>query len=583
MKNGYYSLLAFGVLLLAACSSAPVMTPDDTAAREADARAAVARGDYAAARSLYEELIGRSAGAQRAAYQIELARTELELGMSELALSLLDATPAELPDALDSARSAVRASALFALGRAVEAVRILVEREVWLNTSDEILANQNLIWDGLQDPLNSTAARALTGDSTIDGWLALAPLTRMSVEDPQFRDALFGWRESFPNHPAAGGILAERFAISRGAGARPARIAVLLPLTQRPAESLAIQAGLFAARLEDEDLLNSTIHFYDTSQRGAVESFQTAQLEGADFVIGPLLPREVSDVRAQAGFVPTLALNLPESQATTRAPNFYQFALSSDDEIEAIAARAIRDGHRTAVALHASSPRGRRLAEQFREAFESRGGRVLNSVEYVAANAASSIRLLLNITQSENRHQRLQANLGRTIEFEPRLRGDIDMIFLQADPGVGASDAGLLLPLLESYGAGPEEIPTYATSEVYDPTRTAADRNLEGLIFPDVPLLADPEGVGRAAATRFREFSTPSARQQPRLFAFGYDAYQLIQALYAGSDSGWPLAGATGELYLGDNGRIRRVLPFAEFRGGRPASLSPNLSTFGAR
>jgi outer membrane PBP1 activator LpoA protein len=566
MRTAYYSLLAFGVLLLAACSSVPVTTPDDTAASEAEARAAAARGDYVAARTLYEDLVAQSAGMQRAAYQIELARAELELGMPELALGLLDATPAELPDALESERSAVRASAYFALGRAVDAVRLLVEREIWLDSSDEILANQNLIWEGM-----------------IDGWLALTPLTRLGAEDPQFRDALFGWRESFPNHPAAGGILAERFAISRGAGSRPARIAVLLPLTQRPAESLAIQAGVFAGRLEDENLGNSSIHFYDTSQRGAVESFLTAQLEGADFIIGPLLPGEVGDVRAQAGFVPTLALNLPLSSSASPAPNFFQFALSSDDEIEAIAARAIRDGHRTAVALHASSARGRRLADRFREAFESRGGRVINSVEYVAANAASSIRFLLNITQSENRHQRLQANLGRTIEFEPRRRADIDMIFLQADPGVGAGDASLVAELLASNGASPEDIPTYATSDIHDPTRTAADRDLDGLIFPDVPLLVDPDGSGRAAATRFREFTTASARQQPRLFAFGFDAYLLIQALYAGSNTGWPLPGATGELYLGEDGRIRRVLPFAEFRSGRPATLAPNLGVFGAR
>jgi hypothetical protein len=80
------------------------------------------------------------------------------------------------------------------------------------------------------------------------------------------------------------------------------------------------------------------------------------------------------------------------------------------------------------------------------------------------------------------------------------------------------------------------------------------------------------------------EFSTASANQLRRLFAFGYDAYQLIAPLSADNGTAWRISGATGELSVDPRGRIRRALPFAEFRGGRPVALVPDSTgPFSAR
>jgi outer membrane PBP1 activator LpoA protein len=151
------------------------------------------------------------------------------------------------------------------------------------------------------------------------------------------------------------------------------------------------------------------------------------------------------------------------------------------------------------------------------------------------------------------------------------------MIFMQATPPI----ARLLVPLLEGKGAG--NIATYATSELYDPARTTSDPDLNGVEFPELPMLIDPVGEARTAADLLAEFSSPSASQFKRLFAFGFDAYLLAQAIYAGDPASWPIAGATGELYLGENGRIRRILPFAEFSGGRPRAASPASGLLSAR
>jgi outer membrane PBP1 activator LpoA protein len=96
-------------------------------------------------------------------------------------------------------------------------------------------------------------------------------------------------------------------------------------------------------------------------------------------------------------------------------------------------------------------------------------------------------------------------------------------------------------------------------------------------------MLLAPDGEARVAAELLGEFSSASANQLKRLFAFGFDAYLLAQALYANDTASWPLAGATGELHLGENGRIRRILPFAEFEGGRPRPAEPAIGLLSSR
>jgi hypothetical protein len=581
MKHGTNSLIGITLALLAACSSVPVVPPVDIAELDSRAYAAFERGDLAAARDAFAQLIQQTDGDSQRGYQIELARTEIRLGAAAAALARLDAIAPPVPDSLRPALMAVRAEALFAVGDPIAAVRLLVEREIWLDTPEAIRDNQARIWNGLAASPNALEAGFPTGDTMIDGWLALAPLTRLVDNETDFRAALIAWGNDYPEHPARAGILAERLAALRGDSVRPTRVALLLPLGGEGLLRLraeAIRDGFFAAYLATDRASAPEIQVLDTLADGALAAYRAAQLAGADFIVGPLRAAEEVDViLPEVGFIPTLALNLASSE-TVPANNFFQYALSSDDEIEAIATQAIAAGHHTAVILHASNDRGYRLMRGFREAFESRGGQIIDSRAYAsdASNHATAVKELLNVAQSEARYDRLDANLrslGRGIEFEPRRRADIDMIFLQADPASGPEDARLLLPLLAGNDAA--GIATYATPEVYDPTRERRDSDLDGLIFPDLPLLVDPVGDAQTAAELLAEFTSRSAADYRRLWAFGFDAYRLAEALFADDATGWPVAGATGELYLGENGRIRRILPFAEFSGGRPVALRP--------
>ncbi len=599
--------------LLAAFAACTTTTPTrpltDVRALEQRAQAAVEARNFAAASDLYTQLATGTSGATRAGYLLEaarlateygdtalarrrlaearggatpeqqqmitvlLARLELEEGRPQAALDALAPLPQQLADTPRIAAAEVRGRALFELGRPVDAVRVLAEREVWLNDADSILANQRLIWDGFRRHAPAAPLPAV-GDSIVDGWLALAPLVGID-NGSELRRALLTWRQTYTDHPAAAGLLAELLASQRSANF-PSSIALLLPLSseQRRA-ALAIRDGFLAAHLRNAQGASTTVRIYDTTRVGSQEAYLRAQLEGAEFIVGPLLRPEVDQVIDQAGFVPTLALNFATKDARF-LNGFYQYALAPGDEARAIAAAAATSGAKTALVFVPSNQRGYQIRDDFRAAFEAYGGEVLDwsGYEPTLQDFSQPTAAILNVARSTQRERRLAANLGVPIQFEPRRRQDADMIFVVAD----ARAARLLAAQLRFYAAG--DIPTYATSEIFDPGAPGRDNDLNGLIFVDAPSLIDPDA---GATDLHRELTAfwPQRYGEFRLYGMGFDAYQLVNALYSGNGGFWPMHGLSGDLSLDEQGRVHRALPLAQFRNGRPVALETSPRSAG--
>ena len=596
----------FAVTLLlgfAACTtvSTPSRPTGSVESLEMRARTAAEAGNLATAADLYTELAMGASGAARSGYLLEaarlsadygdtalarrrltdarsgataqqqqtiavlFARLELADGRPQAALDLLAAIPEPLADAPLRDAAAIRGQALFQVGRPADAVRVLAEREVWLDDAASILANQRLIWEGFRR-LPAGTPLAPIGDPVVDGWLALAPLTTATGAD--LRRALLTWRQMYTDHPAAGGLLAELLAAQRSADF-PSQIALLLPLASPlRAAALAVRDGFVAAHLQNPAAGNTTIRVYDTAQDGGQAAYLRAQLEGADFIVGPLLPTEVDQVIGQAGFVPTLALNFSSSDSTLLS-SFYQFALAPDDEARAVAAVAAAGGARTALVFVPSNPRGYRIRDSFTAEFQAFGGEVLDWYGYEPAlqDFSQPVAALLNVTRSVQRHRRLAANLGVPVQFpEARRRQDVDMIFVVADRRAGRQ----LAAQLKYYAAG--DVPTYATAEIFDPANTARDNDLNGVIFADTPALLAPDD---SAANLQRELETfwPQRVNQLRLYGMGFDAYRLVGSLYTDNRAAWPIRGLSGDLSLDNQGRVRRTLPLAQFRSGRPVTV----------
>jgi outer membrane PBP1 activator LpoA protein len=199
----------------------------------------------------------------------------------------------------------------------------------------------------------------------------------------------------------------------------------------------------------------------------------------------------------------------------------------------------------------------------FEQELTAGGGLLLASatIDPVLTDYAVEIQQVLRISDSRARHRRLESILGSKLQFEPRRRGDIEFIFAASQ----SSMARLLRPQLRFHYAG--DIPTYATSDAYEPD-PMANEDMQGLIFPDMPWMlgGEPADSVRAAA---RDAWPTGGPRRNRLFAFGYDAYRIAVNLRGGKQKTLTLDGVTGKLSLDSERRIQRELACAQMQNGQ--------------
>ena len=92
-------------------------------------------------------------------------------------------------------------------------------------------------------------------------------------------------------------------------------------------------------------------------------------------------------------------------------------------------------------------------------------------------------------------------------------------------------------------------------------------------MFADTPWVIDPQPWIAELPATFAEF-WPEERRRARLHAMGYDAYNLIAALFASRGGAMPeIDGATGTLFLDAGGRVHRRLAWAQFQNGEAVAL----------
>jgi hypothetical protein len=339
----------------------------------------------------------------------------------------------------------------------------------------------------------------------------------------------------------------------------------------------AIKNGFFGAYFSAVSGLDrqQQIRVYDVDESGgARQAYAQAVLEGAEFVVGPLLRRSVGDLATEMILpVPVLTLNYMSGNAPV-PPTFYQFALSPEDEATSAAARAVEEGQLRAVALVPASEWGRRVLTSFATEFEALGGTLLDYKNYEPADQdfAFEIEGLMALSQSVQRYQRLRANIGGPLQFDPRRRQDVDFVFLAADAKAGR----LIKSQLKFHYAG--ELPVYSTSFIYS-LDGRSDSDLNGVMFADIPWIISPPAWIADYPELYAEF-WPAEKRLTRLHAMGYDAYHLVGGLHDSQENPMgEIIGATGRLYLDANGRVHRKLAWARFERGRPVPL-PEIDDF---
>jgi outer membrane PBP1 activator LpoA protein len=321
----------------------------------------------------------------------------------------------------------------------------MMHREIWLRDRRSIEQSRQRLWQGLlvSNPQQLRQSAELALDPDVRGWLEIGSLAASTGQQGiGWVNGAVRWRDANPTHPAISIIdnlqLPDELSMDY-----PRQVALLLPLSGRTAPAgHAVQNGFLGAYFSTAAGLDEqqTIRVYDVnSEGGASAAYATAVADGAEFVIGPLLRNSVTELANDILVpVPVLTLNyLPDD--TLAPPGLYQFALAPEDEARSAAARALADGHTNAVALVPNNDWGRRVLSSFDAELKALGGTLLDYRMYTPGiqDFSNTIEDLMALSGSVRRYQRLRANIGGPLQFDPRRRQDSEFIFLAADAPAG--------------------------------------------------------------------------------------------------------------------------------------------------
>ncbi len=443
--------------------------------------------------------------------------------------------------------------------------------------------NREELWQSLmtlsRDELTQASREA--EQTQLRGWVELAAISKDNQANLERQQAQIDqWQSNWPSHPASRNLPNDLQLLRKLIEQQPRQVALLLPEEGTLARAAdAVRDGFLSAyyRSQREQSQLPQIRQYNTSATdNIIELYEQAMAEGADLVIGPLDKDKVSQLNEQSLLpIPVLTLNYTDSAQVEERPEapegLYQFGLASEDEARQVARRAYQEGHRNAMILAPNRNWSARSAEAFTREWRALGGEVSIDSQFPGSGDYSRIiQQALLIDQSQARRQELTRLLGTAMEFEPRRRKDLDMIFLMADPEQGRQ----IRPTLAFHYAG--DLPVYATSHIYTGERdTKSNRDLNGVRFNTLPWLLGGEFEEKETLA---EHSRESALYS-RLHALGVDAYRLyprLPQLEQIEDA--RLYGATGALRMRDGGRIERELVWAQFQGGEARPMTTVIS-----
>lgn len=552
--------------------------PDSTEFSLRAVRAWISANRADDAQRVYSAIATPAAGPLATDYQLLGVEVLLARGQTAEAWRLASQLPrpADQPGQLRT-YSLQRRVAL-AAGRPVEGVQAGIAAErVAANDAERAAARRDLLVQ-----LRQAADRgvrldpAASRDTLVRGWLELGQISANAARTPlSAAGDIQRWRTRYPGHPGSTIPLPDILGpggVEQISSAAGTRLAVLLPLTgATAAQAGAVRDGLMAALNQLPETQRPVVDVIDTGTLSVENAIAQAQLQGASFIVGPLTRNEVA-IAAQSNVrgTPMLLLNfLPNEQAG--GPQVWQFALSPEDEARQVARRALAFGQRNAIVFAPTGDWGNRVVAAFRDEITRGGGSVIHQASYDPSRNefSGAVTSALKIDESRARHRRIEEITGTRLNFEPRRRSDVQMILAA---GYDPLAVRQIRPMLRFFFAG--AVPTYMNSENYEGD-TSANRDLEGVIFPDMPWMLETSGPVAEIRNQTQPLWSPRGTRLSRLFAFGYDAGQLVLAL-GNRQARWPLHGVTGTLRPDGERRIVRQLEhWGQFRGGQVQAVPP--------
>ncbi len=425
-------------------------------------------------------------------------------------------------------------------------------------------ANITALWRALLylDPWQVKEALLAKPDAKVRPWLELVALaTPLEINRDELEQSYAKWQRRNRRWPLPDSIIEDMRARWQYLDYRPKEVALLLPLTGSYAKAgKAIKNGFFES-YERATTPNFTVTVHNTDQSADIASiYAKAVADGnADLVIGPLLKPEIDALLANNSIsVPTISLNYTTTDARTGKSNLFQFGLLPENEAVQAAHKIWSDGHEFIAVLAPADDWGERLYRAFESEYTSLGGKIqaLSRYDPSFVDYTAVIESLFQLDRSRERHRLVSVALGKKPRFKPHIRDDISAAMLFADHRRSV----MIFPQMKFHYVN--KLPTYATSHVYNPGTFKRGRDLDGLIYCDIP-----------AIIRRETFTGEKADEYTRLFALGSDAQRLVKRFRHMEVARFALDGQTGEISIGAGRRLFRKLLWAQFSRGKPVPL----------
>jgi outer membrane PBP1 activator LpoA protein len=336
----------------------------------------------------------------------------------------------------------------------------------------------------------------------------------------------------------------------------PRKIAIILPLSQNAQVSGAILSGFLSNYFNYHDREKVEIYVLDSSN--GMENIANDILTiGVDFIVGPLLRENVSELDKTINATPTLYLNYPFDDATNL--NAYFFGLRPEDEIASILSYVESKKINNITIFSPLSEYGRRLEIALETVIRNSSLNEIALINY-EQNATSYLNTINDsflITESNARRNRLANNLRIEIDSNPRRRQDIDAII-----AFGTRDnLESLIPQIRFSFANDMDI--FLLSDI----RTINDNSVESsdfdrVIFTDSPFFSEKNNFlfsSNDISTESSKFNTGGTPTLQRLFAFGKDAFNLVGLINTEYFSYYnDYNGYTGKIIIGENNYFTR-------------------------
>lgn len=496
------------------------------------------------------------------------------------------------------------------------------QQHAWLAVSKNLLAAGNLnqenslrLWRAIGNLTNKQEKQAVVDEPRLKSWIELKTIIQQLGTQPQsLKVQVNRWQSKHPSHPLSE-VLPEALvnAMEQDTIA-PKRVAVLLPLTGRlSSQGNAIKDGIIAAylaHLNSASSLNSQasaphieLQFFDSALKTPEELSE--QVTDYDTIIGPLLKEKIAQLIA---FLPAnksvLALNRIDSiienrtldtavvnntivdQAvaaenmtlpnvdvaletlSTASPEVFYFSLAPEDEAIQLAKHIHDLGLRHPIVLAADTSTTQRMSEAFIQQWQQND----QQQDYVipakgtftdSKNMRKLVSELLDVAQSRQRVKQIELLTTSEVYAVERNRRDVDAIILFANP----EQTELLNPIIESSLSpfAAREISVFASSRSYTlELNKNSIRDLRNLTFIDMPWMM-PNNPWQDLANDTQALWPQTQDSLLRLFALGYDAYNLVPKLrHLKLLPITSVKGLSGELSISADGEVHRVLPWAK-------------------